>query len=83
MSQSPTISPEIDPYLGEMHTITSQQFGIPCVVAYDRDSADKIIRHAKHMGAINPHAHDELCICLRHDIGPEFYTEDAIRRSRP
>jgi hypothetical protein len=78
-----TTSAEIDTYIGEMHTIISQQYKIPCVVAYERDSAEKIIKHARHMRAVNPHAEDELCVCLRHDIGPEFYTEEAIRRSRP
>lgn len=77
-----TNHPEIDPYLDEMHTITSAQFGIPCVVAYKHDSAHSIILHARRMGAVNPNDPDELCVCLRHHIGPEFYTESAIRRSR-
>ena len=77
----PAISPEIDPYLGEMHTIISQEYGIPCVVAYPGDSADKIISHAKHMGAVSPYEPEAFCVCLRHHIGPEFYTEAAIRGS--
>lgn len=73
---------ELDPYLDEIHTIMSWQYGIPCVVAYMHNDAEKIIQHARTVGAVNPSDPDELCVYLRPEIGPEFYTEGSIRKSK-
>lgn len=71
-------------YLGEMHTIISEQYGCPCVVVFPNDCADTVIAHCRHMGAIyREDGPDDECFCvvLRFDVGPELYTESALRRS--
>lgn len=67
--------------LGEMHTCWSPQFQRQCVVAYfDEGDADKIIKHCRHMGAIAKEGADEaFVVVLRPDVGPELYSEEAIR----
>lgn len=68
--------------LGEMHTILSEQYGCPCVVAFPRDTADKIIAHCRFMGATRRDDGEEcFVVALRHDVGPELWTEVALRGS--
>lgn len=74
--------------LGEMHTIESDQYGCACVVVFPGDTADKVIEHCQRMRALcwlEADAGDEpdFCVVLRHDIGPELYSESALRRSLP
>lgn len=70
--------------LGEMHTQDSVQYGIPCVVAFPQDSAERIIEHCRRMGAIWTQDPDgeQFCVVLRFDVGPELWTESALRKSR-
>jgi hypothetical protein len=71
-------------YLGEMHTVWSPQYRVPCVVALWRNSADDVIDHCRDMGAIfHEDGADDECfvVVLRRDVGPELWTEQALRRS--
>lgn len=70
--------------LGEMHTVDSEQYGCACVVVFPGDAGNKVIEHCRNMGAIyrEDGATDEcFCVVLRFDVGPELYTETALRRS--
>jgi hypothetical protein len=72
-------------WLGEMHTCYSPQYNTPCVVALWNESADRIIAHCRRMGAIfHEDGPDDECfvVVLRPDIGPELWTESALRRGR-
>lgn len=72
--------------LGEMHTVWSPQYQKPCIVVFPSDTAYKTIEHCRLMGAIyREDDHEDECfvVVLRHDVGPELYTEAAIRRSLP
>ena len=65
----------------------STQYNTPCVIAEDGDDEDDIIEFADDIGAHyweGPEPEDKLyVVTLRPDVGPECWTERAIRRSRP
>jgi hypothetical protein len=69
--------------IGEMHTVWSEQYRCPCVVVFPQDRSDDVVDHCHAMGALFNDGDGEpsLCVVLRHDIGPELYSEDALRRS--
>jgi len=70
--------------LGEMHTVWAPQYQKPCVVVFPSDTAQQIIDHCRAVGAIyREDGPEDECfvVVLRHDIGPELYTEEAVRRS--
>jgi hypothetical protein len=67
-----------------MRIVFSVQYGVPCVVAEAGDTADDILEWCSEEGAVLDHGDgDEFVVELRPDIGPELYTEAAIRRSLP
>lgn len=73
-------------WTGEMHTDWSDQYQKPCIILPEGHgcSADEVIKHARHMGAIDREdGPDDECFVveLRADIGPELWTEEALRRS--
>lgn len=73
-------------YVGEMHSVDSEQYGVPCVVALQNEGADTIIKYAREIGAIfHEEGPDDECfvVWLRKDIGPELWTERSLRGSRP
>lgn len=77
---------EVAEKLGEMHTVWSDQYRCSCVVVYPSDKAIDIIEHCRIMGAIyHEDGPDDECFCvvLRFNVGPEIYTEAALRGSRP
>lgn len=72
-------------YVGEMHGTDSEQYGKPCVVALQNESADMIIKYARKIGAIyHEDGPDDECfvVWLRKEIGPELWTEQSLRGSR-
>jgi hypothetical protein len=70
--------------LGEMHTQYSDQYRTSCVVPCNEKDPDKIIKHCRTMGALfyEDGPNDEcFVVVLRPEIGPELYTEKALRQS--
>ena len=71
-----------------MRTIYSQQYRKPCVVASPTDAADAVLAACRAGGAHVLHGNsqigyddEELVVQLRDDVGPELWTEAALRRS--
>jgi len=68
--------------LGEMHTQFSEQYQKPVVVPCNMTDPDRIINHCRHMGAVYDEGDGVECfvVVLRPEVGPELYTELAIRK---
>ena|ERR1700735_2641616 len=73
-------------YLGEMHTTDADQYGTPAVFVGPETDPDAVIAYCRQRGAV---FHEEpgeapcLVVVLRPEVGPELYTEKALRRSMP
>ena len=62
--------------------IYSQQYRKSCVVISLTDVADDVIAACRANGAVwVDWDHDSFVIQLRDDVGPELWTEAALRRS--
>lgn len=60
----------------------SDQYQKPCVVAHPADNADSIIAKCRKVGAVVNDDGEEFVVELRPDIGPELWTENALRRAK-
>ena len=64
----------------------SFQYGTPCVIYNDpTETADDVIETCREIGAIfHEEGPDDECFVveLRRDIGPELWTEGALRRNK-
>lgn len=67
-----------------MRVVHSEQFNIPCVVPDAGESADEVIEACLDQGALLDTDPDgrEFCIQFRDDVGPELWTESAVRRTK-
>ena len=67
----------------ELRETYSDQYRLPCVGVEcpDRTHPDRIIEMCQAIGAVRDIDEIEYCVELRPDIGPELWTEDALRRS--
>lgn len=79
------------------HLIWSEQYRKPCVAPSPTDTADSVIAACRASGAVRFYrdesvtvdgqsvddggALEEFVIQLRDDVGPELWTEAALRRS--
>lgn len=71
--------------VSDMRETWSEQYNLPCVDVedYRTASADAIIAMCEDIGAIrrdDPDG-DEYVVVLRHDVGPELWTESSLRRT--
>jgi hypothetical protein len=63
------------------------QYGTPAVIVEGGETADEVVSFARELGAVfyEEPGRETLVIDLRNDpgraVGPELYTEDALRRS--
>jgi len=66
-----------------MELTSADQYGISCVVAEDGDTAQQVIDFCWEAGATRQIDGIEYCVQLRPEVGPELWTERALRRSLP
>lgn len=64
-----------------MRIIHAHQYGIPCVVAEEGDTGDAVIARCDAVGAVRRVDGVEYCVEMRPEIGPELWTEPALRVS--
>lgn len=67
----------------------SYQYGKPCVTPKPEATADEVISYARLIGAVFEVAYEEavrkfmFVVTLRPEVGPELWSEEALRRSLP
>jgi hypothetical protein len=61
----------------------SKQYAIPCVLVASSEPAQDVIDYCREVGAILNSDGEEFCVELRPEVGPELWTEDALRKSLP
>jgi hypothetical protein len=57
------------------------QYACPAVVVQEGDDADAVVAFARELGAVSFLEGDESLVVELRDVGPELYSEDALRRS--
>jgi hypothetical protein len=69
-------------YIGELHGIDSEQYGCGCAVAFWGNTADEVIEYCRAMECtVDSGDGEQFCVALRPEVGPELWTETALRRS--
>ena len=66
-----------------MQVTFASQYDINCVVAETGDTAQDIIDFCVEAEAVRRVDGVEYCVELRPTVGPELWTEDALRGSLP
>jgi hypothetical protein len=60
----------------------ADQWNIPCVIPQPGETADDVMQRCQEAGAIyTGEGEEDFCVMLRPDVGPEIYSESALRRS--
>lgn len=71
--------------MSELREIWSEQYGIPCVAVENPNTANAfaVIAMCEGPGAVRDEDPEgrEYCVELRNEIGPELWTESALKRS--
>lgn len=68
--------------MSDLKEIWSEQYQLPCIVVENPNDieADSVIGMCESIGAVRNVDGKEYVVELR-DVGPELWTEDALRRS--
>lgn len=64
-----------------MRVIVSSQYISNCVVAEDGDNVERVLDLCWKTGAVRTVDGVEFVVQLRQEVGPELWTEDALRSS--
>lgn len=59
------------------------QWQIPCIVLEEGDTADAVIKRCRQVGAVTHDDGEQFCVFIRERVGPEMWTESALRRALP
>lgn len=64
-----------------MRSRWAAQYAVPAVVVEAGDDADRVVAYARELGAVSYAEGDEALVIDLRGVGPELYTERALRRS--